>query len=452
MKTIFITIFEGVEAKNILRTSILKNLLLDEDLRIVLFTKSQEKRDYYQNEFSHQRLYFEVVESIAKSKINNFFEKIKFILLRTDTTNLKRKMAYDYSGGYLKYHFVDLLNFILARPTVRVIVRYLDYLLVADNTFDLYFDKYSPSIVFMGHLFDNLEINLLRAAKKRGITTIGYINSWDKVTSRCIIRILPDKAIVFNNIVKNELISFNEMTADNIFVSGLPQYDIFYDKNKVSREVFFKEKGFDINKKLIVYAPIGRSFGSSDWDIIDLLTDLIYINKTINNCELLVRFQPNDFINELEISKRPNLKYDVPGIRFGSKRGVDWDMNNLDIDHLCNTLQHMSLLICYASSISIDAAVNDKPIININFELTKSRFLLKSSIQHYQSTHYKAALNTGGISLVNNKEELIIMINKYLENPELNRRERSRLVMEQCSFIDGKSGKRIANYMIDLIK
>ncbi len=96
MKTIFITIFEGVEAKNILRTSILKNLLLDEDLRIVLFTKSQEKRDYYQNEFSHQRLYFEVVESIAKSKINNFFEKIKFILLRTDTTNLKRKMAYDY--------------------------------------------------------------------------------------------------------------------------------------------------------------------------------------------------------------------------------------------------------------------------------------------------------------------------------------------------------------------
>jgi len=40
IKTIFITIFEGVEAKNILRTDILPTLLADPEVRIVLFTKN----------------------------------------------------------------------------------------------------------------------------------------------------------------------------------------------------------------------------------------------------------------------------------------------------------------------------------------------------------------------------------------------------------------------------
>lgn len=461
MKTIFITIFEGVEVKNILRTSVLENLLLNKDIRIVLFTKSKQKVDYYSNEFNDSRIIFEFVEWKSNSKINHFFSKLKFVLLRTDTTNLKRKMVCDYEGKYLQYYLGMILNFILAWSVVRKVARFFDFLLVKEDLYSKYFDKYKPDLVFLAHLFDEPEISLLRETKKRNVKSVGYINSWDKVTSRCILRLLPDKAIVFNNIVKNELIRFNEMKDSNIFISGLPQYDYFYNSpnNFLNREDFFKKNSISPEKQLIVYASMGRAFSSSDWDMIDFLYDLIEIKKgskndsikLVKDCALLVRFQPNDFIDEVEIKKRPYLKYDQPGIRFGSKRGVDWDMNKSDLDHLYATLYHMSVLVCYASSISIDAAVFDKPVINIDYEIRKNNVMLKSPTQYYNSLHYKNALNTDAIDLVKNEKELIDSINSYLNNPYKKTEERKRLIKEQCTFADGKSGKRISDYLLSLI-
>ncbi len=455
IKTIFITIFEGVEVKNILRTPILDNLLKRQDLRIVLFTKSQQKIDYYSKEFADPRISFELVEWKSQSAIDRFFAKLKFVLLRTPTTNMKRKMVCEYEGKYIQYYSGRILNFILAWPIIRKIARYLDFILVKDNTYSKYFDKYNPDLVFLAHLFDEPEINLLREAKKRRVKTIGYINSWDKVTSRCILRLLPDKAIVFNNIVKGEMIRHNEMKEKDIFVSGLPQYDYFYydESNFLNRNDFFNKISISPDKELLVYASMGRAFSTSDWDMIDFLYNLVETkSKLVKDCALLVRFQPNDFVDEVEIKKRPYLKYDQPGIRFGSKRGVDWDMNEADLSHLYATLNHMSILVCYASSISVDAAVFDKPVININYEIKENNIMLKSPTQHYNSEHYGNALKTGAIDLVNSEKELIETINKYLTNSSIKSTERKKLVDEQCTFTDGQSGARIANFILNLIK
>jgi CDP-glycerol glycerophosphotransferase (TagB/SpsB family) len=455
IKTIFITIFEGVEVKNILRTPILENLLSKNDIRIVLFTKSQQKIDYYSKEFPDKRISFELVEWKSKSAFDRFFSKLKFVLLRTKTTNMKRKMVCEYEGKYFQYYSGRVLNFIMAWPVIRRVARYLDFVLVKDNTYSQYFDKYNPDLVFLAHLFDEPEVNLLREAKKRKVKTIGYINSWDKVTSRCILRLLPDKAIVFNDIVKAEMIEHNEMKEEDIFVSGLPQYDYFYsdESNFFNRQEFFNKISISPDKELLVYASMGRAFSTSDWDMIDFLHKLIETKgKLVKDCALLVRFQPNDFVDDVEIKKRPYLKYDQPGIRFGSKRGVDWDMNNADLAHLYATLKHMSILICYASSISVDAAVFDKPVININYEIKENNIMLKSPTQHYNSEHYKNALKTGAIDLVGSEDELVRSINSYLLDSSIKSKEREQLIKEQCTFTDGKSGERIANFILNIIK
>lgn len=452
MKTIFITIFEGVEVKNILRTPILAGLLNDKEVRIVLFTKSQQKVDHYKKEFSDPRIIFESVEWKSVSRIDRFFSKLKFVLLRTETTDLKRKMISEFENKVFGYYSGKALNFILAWSIIRRIARFCDFHLVKDSTYALFFEKYSPSAVFLAHLFDEPEIALLREAKKRNVVSIAFINSWDKVTSRCIMRLLPDKAIVFNDLVKQELIDFNEMNPKDILVSGLPQYDFFYTDQRSPREEFFKKIGVNSEKKLIVYASMGRAFSGSDWDMIDFLHLLVSSEGSLKDCDLLVRFQPNDFIDEKEITKRPHLKYDQPGVRFGTKRGVDWDMGHEDLKHLGDTLHYMSVLVCYASSISIDAAVFDKPVINIDFEIRKNDSMLKSPTQYYKTLHYKNALKTGAIDLVKSEQELIGSIKAYLDNPALRSVERTRLVSEQCAFVDGKSGKRISQFILELIK
>jgi CDP-glycerol glycerophosphotransferase (TagB/SpsB family) len=127
-------------------------------------------------------------------------------------------------------------------------------------------------------------------------------------------------------------------------------------------------------------------------------------------------------------------------------------MNFADLEHLADTLSHAALIVCYASSISIDAAVFDKPIINIDFEVQHTASLLKSPTQYYKSLHYGKALKTEGIKLVKSKEELVDSINAYLLDPHLHSQERARLVSEQTVYTDGNSGKRIAEYLLSLIQ
>ncbi len=451
MKTIFISIFEGVEAKNILRTPVLDTLLCVENIRIVLFTKSAERADYYRKEFNNPNIFYEVVERVEPSGLNAFFSKLKFTLLRTPSTDQKRKMILEDEGSYIHYILGLFFNRLLARRWVRSVARRLDYWLVRTNIYEMYFEKYKPDIVFLAHLFDEPEINFLREAKRRGVKTLGLINSWDKVTTRCILRLFPDKLVVFNETVKKELIKYDDFPGEKVFISGLPQYDIFFKKPATvsSREVFFKKIGFLPNKRIILYAPIsGRK---SNWDIIDLLHSLNQQKKFGENVEILVRFQPNDFVEEKDLKMRPWLHYDYPGKRFSSKRGVDWDMDTGDLNHLVDTLNYISVLVCYGTSLSIDAAVFDRPVINLDFELHKSEKLRWSPTQFYTLEHYSKALSNGGIRIVRDTEELVRWINTYLETPHLDKEGRENLVLQQCGVTDGKAGERIGNLVISMI-
>jgi hypothetical protein len=206
-----------------------------------------------------------------------------------------------------------------------------------------------------------------------------------------------------------------------------------------------------VSKKLIVYAPMGKAYSDSDWDIIDLIKKSLY-SGDIRNTQMLVRFQPNDFVDVSEINKRPWLIYDMPGIRFSKERGVDWDMSFDDIHSLTDTLANADLFICYASSMSIDAAVFDKPVINIDFEVGGKKQMIKSPTHFYKMTHYSKAVKTGGIYYPKNSNDLVTSINRYLDNPEIDKEGRARLVNEQCWKLDGKSGERVANLILSTVK
>jgi CDP-glycerol glycerophosphotransferase (TagB/SpsB family) len=185
---------------------------------------------------------------------------------------------------------------------------------------------------------------------------------------------------------------------------------------------------------------MGAGYSNTDWHIIDLLYSL----EASLGLKIFVRFPPNDFAETDELKIRPHLHYALPGFRFSSKRGPDWDMSLSDISSLRDTLRYSEMVICYASSISVDAALFDKPIINLNFEIGPRSPMVKSPTRFYGMYHYKKALKTGAFKLVESPEELSVAIQAYKKNPNLEKRERQTVVAEQCEFTDGKSGERIA--------
>ncbi|MBX4210361.1 CDP-glycerol glycerophosphotransferase family protein [Candidatus Parcubacteria bacterium] len=455
MKTIFLTVYEGVEAKNILRTDVLKTLLTEKDVRIVLLFKDEDRVNYYKKEFTDSRLEYVVTPMPPSNSVDKFFAQLKFYLLTTPTTFERLKILYEQDGNSFMYWVRRLTHIILGRKIFISLARYLDFKLVTDSKYAPFFDAYNPDLVVCANLFEEREIQLLREAKKRNIRSVGYVNTWDRVTARALIRLLPDKLVVFNPKLKQDLSRYHAVDPDKIVVTGVPQYDYYFRGGALSREEFSKTLGLDSKNKLIVYCPIGASFSDSDWEVIDLLYELKNQNKFAFPVDILVRFAPNEELNEEEIKKRPYLKYDKPGQRFSFARGIDWDMNEKDLLHLRNTLANLDVLVTYASSISVDAAIFNKPVINLNFELkgfpgVGQKNYTKLPTKIYKWSHYKDALDSGGIRLVNSLENLVESINAYLRNPHLDEEGRKTLVQEQCTFTDGKSGERIGREILSV--
>src|SRR3989344_4555044 len=104
MRTIFIPIFQGVEALHILRTDIFATLAARQDIRIVLFVPSTEKRDYYQKEFpASERLVYVVTSGYRDGWLDALLGRAKGYLLPTAPMDIKRQLRRGgggSAGGY----------------------------------------------------------------------------------------------------------------------------------------------------------------------------------------------------------------------------------------------------------------------------------------------------------------------------------------------------------------
>jgi len=451
MKTIFISMFEGVEAKNLLRTAVVPTLLARKDVRVVLLMKSTQRVARYAREFAHPNLHFEVMpyDRSLGNGLDRLFGYLKFTLLNTRTTRLRRAFAFQERKNVVQYLWQSALSMALARRSVRRLVRYLDYRLVAAPPgLEPAFEKWHPDLVVLAHLFEEPEVHVLRVARRRGIKVVGIVNSWDKVTSRAIMRLVPDQVLVFNDMVKDEMIRYNDVAPGRIRVCGIPQYDYLLSTTPTPRAEFMKACGIPAGDTLVVFAPFGRSFNATTWEAVDLLERMRSSGAWGNRVSLLVRFQPNDFIEEEEIRKRPGIHFQIPGERFSAERGVDWDMGEKGLNELRDTLAHMDALVCYASSIAIDALIFDKPVINIAFELTSGEVPSKLPTKHYEFEHYQKVLRHGAFGIAHTKEELEALVKEALERPHARTAQRRALLKEQLWLLDGRAGERMAQHIL----
>ena len=106
-----------------------------------------------------------------------------------------------------------------------------------------------------------------------------------------------------------------------------------------------------------------------------------------------------------------------------------------------------------ASTVSIDAALFDRPVVNLDFDPqpgAADQELIKD-INH-KWNHFKPIAESGGVWLVKDFDETAHAVKTYLRNPTLHQAKRRWITEYVCQYLDGRCGQRMAEAIVDFTR
>jgi len=313
------------------------------------------------------------------------------------------------------------------------------------NRYAAYFEKYQPDLVFATDIFNEHDVQVMRGARARRIKIVAMVRSWDNITSHGLNRIIPDKLIVNTPKVKEEAIRYNDIPAENIFISGIPHYDKYVARLRTSRADLFRKLNLDPNKKTIFFAPPSDLYTEHNPVSLQAVKEL----RNLDDSQLILRLYMVGGINLGDTRPIPGkIAIDAPPQHINFMTA---DLAPKDDAHLADLLYHSDVVVAVASTLAIDAATLGKPVVFIGFD-GDQRPYWKSLRRYYDFDHQRYLLNTGGVKLADNMGELVKYVKDYLNNPSLDMENRKNINEEFCWKLDEKSGERVGNFLMSQLK
>lgn len=313
--------------------------------------------------------------------------------------------------------------------------------------------KNKPDVILSTGPFQFEQPGIYPIAKNLKIPTIAYIPSWDNVTTKNRMVYKYDAYIVWNETTKTELNEFYPYTKDYpIYTVGAPQFDIFrQERFYQSKENFCRQQNLNPELPIIVYAIGSPNFLKEHHGAIELAKRVS--EGKLGDVQLLVR--PHPIHDNAEMSDLFDLYKPRVQLQKTPNAGKSLTLRTQDemqIIEWVNTFRHADVVINLSSTVTIDAAIFDKPIVNLDFDPQpgqEDQVLIKD-VNHTWN-HFKPIAESGGIWLVNDFDEMEEAIKTYLEKPELHREKRKWIVDYVCRVVDSKCGERMAEAILNFM-
>jgi len=297
-------------------------------------------------------------------------------------------------------------------------------------------------LVFAADVQNENDVRLLHEARDRGIETLAMVRSWDNLTAKGLLRVVPDRLVVHNDIMKGEALRHHGLSEKMIAVAGIPHYDRYLGEPRSSRETFCARVGLNPEKRFVLYAPVGERYlggNPAERDVLALLDEY-----APPEYEILVRLPLADSLRLGDYRPSERVIFDRPGRRMHEHSFRDTELAPADDRHLADTLFLSDVVVTGPSTMAIDAALFDKPVILIAFDGAVRRPYYQSIRRYYDYDHQRAILESGGAPLVKSAAELQERLRRYRANPALDSKGRARIVREQYGCPDAKASERLA--------
>jgi hypothetical protein len=321
--------------------------------------------------------------------------------------------------------------------------------------------EHNPCLVFSSMLTLSIryrcstDLPAVVAAHKLGIKTCTLVQSWDNLSSKT--SVLPawlNKYYTWSETMTRELLQYNPgINPQKVKIVGSPQYDFHLNEELlIGRATYVKSLGLDPERP---YVLVGT--GTAKWmpDEMEKMVSLCHaVHAKMPHLQCLIRLHPKDHGERwqpyLEQLNKDGIALQYTSPETHMDHGGFIPPRDFYRDQV-NTIFHSAAVINSSSSITVDAAIYDKPVICIAYDLGPDEMFPEGrAVTYSRSAHYSKLTATDGVRLVYSEADCIQAIADYIKNPAAQKAERVKIVETVTYNIHEKAGLTLANEVLAL--
>jgi hypothetical protein len=247
----------------------------------------------------------------------------------------------------------------------------------------------SPDLVLVSPLVEaaSPQVDWIKGARQQGIPAAVAVASWDNLTNKGLMRVVPDRVFVWNEIQRQEAARYHAIPAERIAVTGAAVFDRWFGRQPSrARDAFCDQVGFGDARPFVLFT------GSSSF-IADGADEIAFVRSWIR----ALRASTDPAVRALGVLVRPH-PYNTEAWRhadLGDTAARVWPRGRFNPAgedgrrDFFDSLHHAAAIVGINTSAMIEAAIVGRPVLTID------AFATQQGTLHFQ---YLLQENGGPVS------------------------------------------------------
>jgi hypothetical protein len=305
----------------------------------------------------------------------------------------------------------------------------------------------TPDVVLVTPLVDigSDQVEYVKAARALGIHSALCVHSWDNLTNKGLIRVLPERVFVWNEAQQREAVTMHGMKPEHVVATGAPVYDQWFARTpSTTREEFCAKTGLDPDQPFFLYLCSSQFIAPDESE---------FIARWIH----AVRQAPDARVRTAGILIRPHPENVQPWQRFDFGEG---ELKNVALwprgganpvdratkDDYFDSMYHSVAAVGINTSAQIESGIVGRPVFSVR-------------VPEYEGTqegtlHFHLLLNEGGglLTMAGTLEEHAAQLSRALDRTDEDRERLRRFIQAfvRPQGVDVEATPLLANAIIDL--
>jgi hypothetical protein len=293
------------------------------------------------------------------------------------------------------------------RAIVRTVLRAYEQAIPRSAAIDGFLREQQPDVVLFTPLIGVVaspQLDCLQSARALGYPTALCVWSWDHLSSKAILRTIPDRVFVWNDTQRHEAITLHAVPPDRVVVTGAQCFDQWFDRRpSLGHDDFCRKVGLPPGRPFLLYVCSALFQGSP--------SEARYVQRWIR--ELRASGLAPLASTPVLVRPHPSRMKEWADVDLSSESDVVlWGRNPVDADarrDYFDSLVHSAAVVGLNTSAFLEGAIAGRPVYAT---------LLPEHHENQEGTihfHYLLNVNGGLLHTARTVEDHVEQLNSALK-------------------------------------